>query len=146
MNEFSSDEMRRLQDEAKKRVLDMKTRSRFLTEDINKEFSEPSYTDNRFINPNRKAKSIKFPIDFPKTEENGGIEEKTAEVQISDLPTVAVKTKQRKPAKTSAVLDNFFSDLSDDDLERLFILSLCLLLNHEQTDEEVVLALMYILS
>lgn len=41
---------------------------------------------------------------------------------------------------------NFLGNLSKDDTERLFLLSLCMLLKNENADEELITALMYIMT
>lgn len=148
MNEWSSDEMRRLQDEAKKRVLEMKARSKFAAEDMNKTAGElSSFSGPRFIKAPDVPRAIKMPVELPERKRSFIREqEKEIKQEAASESSDLTEKKERKESAPSALIKNIFGDLSDDDLERMFVLSLCLLLSYERTDEEVILALMYILS
>lgn len=148
MNEWSSEEMRRLQDEAKKRVLEMKARSRFAAEDMNKTVGETSsFPDPRFVKAPDVPRAIKMPVELPERKRTFVKEqdEKIKQEAASGHSDTTEKT-ERKESAPSALIKNIFGNLSDDDLERMFVLSLCLLLSYEHTDDEIILALMYILS
>lgn len=118
MKEWDSDEMRRLQDEAKKRVLEMKERSRFAAEEMNGSVNRKNNSENDRKEP---VRAIKMPVELPDNYSDKG----------------AVRTnKQGFP----------FLDCSDDDLERLFLMSLCLLLSYEHSDDELMVAMMYMMT
>lgn len=144
MSEWSSDEMRRLQDEAKKRVLEMKARSKFAAEDMNRTMGEQQGApDVRFIKAPDSPRAIRMPVELPERR-RASLGAPAAEKE--PCPERKEQRKERKENDPSALIKNVFGDMSDDDLERLFVLSLCLLLSSERTDDEVILALMYILS
>ena len=89
MNGTDREDMLSMQEEAKQRVLDMRARSRFAAEQM-----------NRRLQP---------------------------------------ESRDGAPPGHSAALTR-------EETERLFLLSLCLLLSHEDADESVLLALMYLMS
>lgn len=91
-------EMREQQEEAKRRVLEMQSRSRYAAAQMNRTLG------NREEPPLRQS----APADGPAHAEN-------------------------RP-------------LPREELERLFILSLCLLLSQEDADQSVILGLMYLLT
>ncbi len=130
MNDWSSSDMIKMQDEAKKRVMEMKDRSRFAAEDMNRSIA--GQTDEGLYD---KVKAIKMPVELPekKRKEKAGI------TKPEQLP-------EKINADKKQMIKNVFGDLSEDELEKMFILSLCLLLSYEQCDEEIMLALMYILT
>ena len=92
---MTEQELRARQDEAKRRVMEMQSRSRFAAEQMRRDLEPPG--------PEAQAQS------GPAHKENGG-----------------------KPDR--------------EELERLFILSLCLLLSQEEADPSVILGLMYLLT
>ena len=97
MNDADQKSMFELQEEAKKRVMDMRSRSRFAADRMNRELGDPA-------------------------------------VNVSYAPQPAAgKPTPQEP-------------LSSEELERMFILSLCLLLSHEGADRSVILGLMYLLT
>lgn len=150
MNEWSSEEMRRLQDEAKQRVLEMRSRSKFAAEEMNRSIGEnPSAADARFIKAPEVPRAIKMPVELPERKRPDAKTvppEEPNETFRSHSDAKGSTKKERKESAPSALIKNIFGDLSDDDLERMFVLSLCLLLSYERTDDEILLALMYILS
>ena len=95
MSDADQKSMFELQEEAKKRVMDMRSRSRFAADRMNREL--------------------------------GGIQ---TPVSSASEPA-AVKPPE---------------PLSGEELEKMFILSLCLLLSHEGADRSVILGLMYLLT
>ena len=94
---MTEQEMRARQEEAKRRVLEMQSRSRFAAEQMNRSLGNPS--------------------------------EEAAPQQRN----------RSEPAKG-------IQNMSREELERLFILSLCLLLSQEEADQSVILGLMYLLT
>lgn len=103
MTEKEINGMMTMQEEAKRRVMDMANRSRFAAEDMNRAL-------------------------FPKKEDN------------------ALQNKRQEPQKAPAAGGLEFNNMSREELERMFILSLCLLLSHEDADDSVILGLMYLLT
>lgn len=92
-----------MQEEAKKRVMDMQSRSRFAAEQMNRDLS-------------------------------GGAQ-----------PT-AQTTQKREPKPVPAHKNDAFAHMDREELEKLFLLSLCLLLSQEEADRDVILALLYLLT
>ena len=97
MSDTDHRSMFEMQEEAKKRVMDMRSRSRFAADRMNRELGGASAT-------------------------------------VSQTPQ---PTEQRPTPKES---------LTADELEKMFILSLCLLLSHENADRSVILGLMHLLT
>ena len=89
-----------MQEEAKRRVMDMANRSRFAAEDMNRKLYS-SQTDQK----------------------NGGVSEASGSAGTRVFP-----------------------GMSREEAERMFIMSLCLLLGNEQADESLILGLMYLLT
>ena len=98
MTEQELNELRTRQEEAKRRVLEMQSRSRFAAEQMNRSLGVPA------------------------------------------------KQERQGPEPVPAAKNNGFQHLCPEELERLFILSLCLLLSHENADQSVILGLMYLLT
>ena len=96
MSDADQKSMFELQEEAKKRVMDMRSRSRFAADRMNLELGDT---------------------------------------------TAAVSHATKPPAGKPAT-----EPLSSEELEKMFILSLCLLLSHEGADHSVILGLMYLLT
>ena len=99
MNEKEMRDMAAMQEEAKRRVMDMRSRSRFAADQMNRAFGGT-------------------PPEPPRRE------------------------PEKKPAPAGGALQH----MDREELERLFILSLCLLLSAEEADCSVILGLMYLLS
>ena len=92
---MTEQEMRARQEEAKRRVLEMQSRSRFAAEQMNRSLGGAS-AEPPPVTPGEPAKGLPH--------------------------------------------------MSREELERLFILSLCLLLSQEEADQSVILGLMYLLT
>lgn len=103
MTEKEINSMMNMQEEAKRRVMDMANRSRFAAEDMNRTLF--------------------------------------ADKGESDL-----QIKRQEPKKAPAAGGFGFNNMSREELERMFILSLCLLLSHEEADDSIILGLMYLLT
>ena len=88
-----------MQEEDKKRVMDMQSRSRFAAEQMNR-----------------------------------------------DLTGGAQTTQKREPKPVPAHKKDAFVHMDREELEKLFLLSLCLLLSQEEADRDVILALLYLLT
>ena len=97
MSDTDHRSMFEMQEEAKKRVMDMRSRSRFAADRMNREL--------------------------------GG-----ASAPVSQMP----HPTEHKPTPNES--------LNADELEKMFILSLCLLLSHENADRSVILGLMHLLT
>lgn len=152
MTDWSNADMRRLQDDAKKRVMEMRERSKYAVRDAE---LEAGFADGG-AEPYRTPRFIKMPVGLlPRSEfaargkENeetkARTREETENASGAEKASVPEKKPERREKPPSALIKNIFGELSDDDLERMFILSLCLLLSSERTDEELVIALMYLL-
>ncbi len=132
MSDYTYQDIMRMQGEAKKRVLEMHRRSRDAAESFNGKSTAPEKKE--------EAKEPELPripraISYP------------AELQNH---TRARQGGVRQPAAAGfdirRTLKSVFGDLSEEDYERMFILSLCLLLTKEGTDDSLIFALMYLLT
>ncbi len=100
MSDKEMQDMLRMQEDAKRRVMDMHSRSRYAAEQM-----------NRSLRP-------------------GAAEIKPAPAPEAHSP----------PAREGV------AEMDREELERLFLLSLCLLLSQEGADQSVILGLMYLLT
>ena len=161
MNDYSYQDIMRMQEEAKARVMEMRRRSRFLAEDFaggepNAEFGvrnaglqyEPetqSIARDREAQPEeRRARAIRMPVELPSPTERN---EKPAEPrQAQPRALTGQKTAARGSVGLPAALRSVFGNLGEEESEKMFILALCLLLSQENGDEGLLLALMYLLT
>ena len=145
MSDWSAEEIRQLQSEAKKRVMAMRERSRFAAEDMNRGIDPPA--DKSFV-PDASPRVIRMPVEYdarpPK--ECGGAHEERKTVPPSGETAEEKKQETVPSADGGAGAASSTRSMSGDELERLFLLSLCLLLGSERADHETLLALMYIMS
>ncbi len=129
MNDYTYNDMMRMQDEAKRRVLEMQQRSKNVTESFNK--AKQGNEENKEDNLPRIPKAVSLPAGLHGTDNKEGRGHYHGKNNKADLRNT---------------LYSVFGSLSDDDYEKMFILSLCLLLSKESKDDSLILALMYILS
>lgn len=167
MNEVNYDEMKRMQAAAERRVGEMNRRSRLAVESFN---GNGAFENNRnagaddtsgssHFTPVRDAptpKNIKMPVEFPNSNGSVGIGRTTKPVQGEKPHFVYEPPSQNRRASTDLGMRTnvygknsgvpFLGGLSKDETERLFLLSLCMLLKNENADEEMIAALMYIMT
>ncbi len=106
-------------------------------------------------------KNIKMPVDFPERAVETHFDKTKNEIPAGKPHFVyePPNTVNRTPTAGSGTVRtnvygknagrsplHFFDSLSRDDTERLFLLSLCMLLKNENADGELITALMYIMS
>lgn len=126
MNDYSYTDLLKMQEEAKRRVLDMQKRSKDYAESFASENKDGTSAETADENRD-KPRSVSLPV---------------------GLRGNAEAAPEKKPAQTGkrSAPWNIFGKLSRDEKEKLFILSLCLLLTNEGCEDELLLALMYILT
>ncbi len=107
MSEKEMQELYRMQEDAKKRVMDMRSRSRFAAEQMDRSLRAPQ------------------------------------PVQTGDAPPPEAAPQ---PAQMQQVWAAAPGAPDGEELEKLFILSLCMLLAHEEADRSVILGLLYLLT
>ena len=129
MNDYTYNDMIRMQDEAKRRVLEMQKRSKSVTDSFNKAKRENEGNCEEELP--RVPKAVSLPAELHGKDSKEGRGHSYGKSHKTDLRNT---------------LYSVFGSLSDDDYEKMFILSLCLLLSKESKDESLILALMYILS
>ena len=126
MSDYSYPDLARMQEEAKRRVMDMRRRSRLFADSVSgrAEEADPGALP---VQP----KAISLPVEY-------------------DRPVPKRQPADKKPAQKkdglSTALGNVFGKLSREETEKMFILSLCLLLSNENCDDELLLSLMYLLT
>ena len=130
MSDYTYQDMMRMQSEAKKRVIEMHKRSKDVADSFNGKKNVPETAPEKGSEDlPRIPRAISYPAGLqtqPRHREN-----------------------QKRPAPATDIrrlLTSAFGNLTDDDYERMFILSLCLLLTKEGSDESLVVALMYLLT
>lgn len=135
MSDYSYNDMFRLQNEAKKRVMEMQKRSKAAAENFNAGLAgnrEQKQAVKEEELP-RVPKAISYPTELHSSQQ------KQQNMQRNKRGNLVV-TDVRK------ALGSVFGDLSADDYEKMFILSLCLLLTKENKDDSLVFSLMYLLT
>lgn len=131
MNDYTYQDMMRMQSEAKQRVLEMQKRSRNAAESFNgiQKNSAPKKEEPQEELP-RVPKKISYPAGLHDGMSNQSVRKSRAGQGIDIRNT----------------LKSVFGNLSADDYEKMFILSLSLLLTKDGADESLIMALMYLLA
>ncbi len=131
MSDYTYQDMMRMQSEAKQRVLEMQKRSRSAAESFNgaQKSSERQKEEIQEELP-RVPKKISFPAELNPGQHRYSVGGKGSVGQLTDI---------------RSSLKAVFGNLSGDDYEKMFILSLCLLLTTDGADESLIMALMYLL-
>ena len=131
MNDYTYQDMMRMQNEAKQRVLEMQKRSRSAADSFN---GAQKTGDRQKEEPTgelpRVPKKISFPAGIHANQQNQAAQKKIFPGQGLDVRNT---------------LKSVFGNLSGDEYEKMFILSLCLLLTKDGADESLIMALMYLL-
>ena len=157
MSDYTYQDLLRMQEEAKARVLEMRRRSRFLTEEFPPEPSAPAAREPHAPEPRRngsppdRATVIRMPVDLPREKPSdpdsrsagNGPEPPSPEKQAA-VP--GAKNAARGSTGLPAALRNIFGSLGEEETEKMLILALCLLLSQENGDEGLTLALLYLLT
>lgn len=132
MSDYSYQDVMRMQLEAKKRVLEMQKRSRYAAERFNGQKSE-SESENREREEEAELPRIPKTISYP-----------------TELSSARKKQGSRRVngagINIRKVISDVFGNMTDDEYEKMFLLSLCVLLAKEQSDDSLILALMYLLT
>lgn len=133
MSDYSYADIMRMQEEAKQRVIDMKKRSRKFADDFSADRKNDADKKTSADIIPEKVKAISYPVEY-------------------DLPTgkngygINSNITAQKKNGISAALNKVFGNLTEEETERMFIMSLCLLLSNETGDDELILSLMYLLT
>ena len=182
MNEYSYQDLLRMQEEAKARVMEMRRRSRFVAEDFagrektnaecgvrNAELrhgQDPQSREQGREAPQRdaserRAHAIRMPVELPE-HRRAGPSEASAPKEENVVPAAAPEPAKGpgaaatvSPAKKQnaargnplpAALRHVFGEMDREETEKMFLLSLFLLLSQENGDEGLLLSLMYLLT
>lgn len=135
MSDYSYQDVLRMQSEAKKRVLEMQKRSR----DAAENFSGRHHTEKPKEEAQPEAelprvpKSISYPTEIHSQSYRTGTSGHSSFNRLS-------------PPDIRKALTGVFGNLTADEYEKMFILSLCLLLSKEKGDDSLIFALMYLLT
>lgn len=159
MSDYSYQDIMRMQEEAKARVMEMRRRSRFVAEGFDPpvrvssppEREEPTSGE---LPPQQHARAISLPVEFPPADkrQNAG-----ARTEPPEKPEGAQPPRQRdrsgeerqsaaRGRSLPVALRNVFGEMSREETEKMFLLSLFLLLSQENGDEGLLLSLMYLLT
>lgn len=133
MSDYTYKDMMRMQSEAKQRVLEMQKRSKRVADNFNDK-SRSADNDNRVENDDdlpRIAKAISYPTEITSAYSRQSYENTKNKNIVSDI---------------RESLKKVFGNITGGDSEKLFIMSLCLLLAEESTDDSLIIALMYLLT
>lgn len=136
MSDYSYTDMVKMQNEAKQRVLEMQKRSRDVLKSYNGEHAtvkerkhEKPYSEEELP---RVPKTISFPAELP--------------TNSRQQPNNRGHSANGRGLDLRAALNSVFGNLSEDEYEKMFILSLCLLLAEEHGDDSLIFSLMYLLT
>ena len=130
MSDYTYQDMMRMQSDARRRVFEMQKRSKDAVESFNSEKKHAvQKTEAVSDEPPRAPRAISFPAELPSSGKRNTASH--SRIHISDI---------------RGVLGSVFGRLTDDDYEKMFILSLCLLLTKDGADDSLILSLMYLLS
>lgn len=132
MSDYSYQDMLKMQSEAKKRVLEMQKRSRDAAESFTmrgkRETSEEALSEEL----PRVAKAISYPTEIGS--------------QNQRMKQGAFSGQGKNSLDIRRALTSVFGNLTSDEYEKMFILSLCLLLSKEREDDSLIFALMYLIT
>ena len=135
MNDYTYQDMMRMQTEARERVLEMQKRSKNAADSFNG-------TQKAYQQGNQQD-SFQDPEELPRVPRKISYPAGLREVVHRNSHPVHNKGPGIDIRRT---LKSVFGDLSGDDYEKMLILSLCLLLTEDGADESLVMALMYLLA
>ena len=139
MKDYSYDDIKKMQDEAMRRVKEMQRRSQVLADGANEEFglSEAAVKDIAAPASGLPAVSLpdtRMPVVFPDNKREGG-----------PGPDIPRKTPAPDAVLSESGLEGIFGKLNLNlDTERVLLLAVILLLYGEKCDIELMLALVYI--
>lgn len=158
MKEYTYNDLVAMQEEAKQRVMEMQRKSKYAVEDMNKSVSlntenkeawESAEKQTTFpvhtVPVAQQPKSIQYPTGLVKSsaEKNKNTSGKNIREQSSDKSSVGgIQQKNDLASK----FFNVFGKLSREESEKMLILALCMLLTNEQADENLIMALLYLIA
>ncbi len=126
MRDYTYQEMMKMQEDAVRRVREMKKRSAFAAEDAQNTLDSDRYEeDRRIFTDAGGAKRISFPVEYDR--------------RHGDFPS----DENRQEGETPVCKG--FADYIRDDPDALLIMSVMFLLSQEKTDPSLLSALAYIL-
>lgn len=136
MSDYTYNDMMKMQNEAKQRVLEMQKRSRDVLRSYNADNlnskerkAEPTVTEEELP---RVPKTISYPAELPSNTRN--------------MPQRKNMVSKSGKFDLKNALDSVFGKLTGEEYEKMFILALCLLLSKENGDDSLIFSLMYLLT
>lgn len=130
MKDYTYNDMMRMQNEAKQRVLEMQKRSRSAADSFRN--TGVSHGEKGESELPRIPKAISYPAELKSSAKNHS-PGNTGELSL-----------RQKNLRSN--IYNIFGNLDNEDYERMFLLALCLLLAEDSHDDSLVFALMYLLT
>ena len=158
MSDYSYQDIMRMQEEAKARVMEMRRRSRFVAErfDPPLRVSSPPEREEPTsdLPPERHARAISMPVEFDPPEKRQHAPAQAEPPTQTEKPQPPRQQERRGEERQSAArgrslpvaLRNVFGEMNREETEKMFLLSLFLLLSQENGDEGLLLSLMYLLT
>ncbi len=134
MNEYSYNDMLKMQSEAKRRVLEMQKRSKDVVQNFSG--SRALQQEHKGGAPEEELPRVPKAISFPAELHSGS----------RGMQNNRNKPLQGRGFDIRGTLESVFGKLTNDDYEKMLILSLCLLLAKENGDDSLIFALMYLLT
>ncbi len=157
MKEYTYNELVSMQEEAKQRVMEMQKKSKYAVDDMNRSFvrkpdnenaEEGSKSGNTFsqrtVPVAQQPRNIQYPTGLVNTE----IEKQKKACEKKTEAKAADKSNEKKPQGKNDAMSKFFNvfgNLNREESEKMLILALCMLLSNEQADENLIMALLYLI-
>ena len=158
MKEYTYNDLLAMQEEAKQRVMEMQKKSKYAVEDMNKTVFQN--TVNKTVKETAEKRQTHSPHTVPIAQQPKSIQYPTGLVNSSQDKNKNTFAKNspaknadkcntgKMPPKNDIALNffNVFGKLSREESEKMLILALCLLLSNEQADENLIMALLYLIA
>lgn len=156
MKEYTYNDLLVMQEEAKQRVMEMQKKSKYAVEDMNKSIeknteNEKTYEavqssnlfSHRSVPVAQKPVNIQYPTGIVNSDNER--HKSVCVKNTSDKRADNVKNTYKKN-DAAAKFFNVFGKLSREESEKMLILALCMLLSNEQADENLIMALLYLIA
>lgn len=161
MKEYTYKDLLAMQEQAKQRVMEMQKRSKFAVEDMNRDFDyvcDEERNDAEIkkqktfsahtVGLAQQPRNIQYPTGIVNSEreKQKHIYEKNGSDVTNNGKNENHNKKHQKKNDILSQFFNVFGKMSGDESEKMLILSLCLLLANEQADENLIIALLYLIA
>ncbi len=154
MKEYTYNDLLAMQEDAKQRVMEMQKKSKYAVEDMNRVFLQNTENENTYEQTEKRnafsrhsvpvaqqPRNIQYPTGIVSTENEKA--KNCYEQNTDNKSRVQKNYEQNNPISK---FFNIFGKLNREESEKMLILALCVLLSNEQADENLIIALLYLIS